>query len=97
MLKVAAPFVAAMIGVRREELAYEVAVAGVNLHTVEARIFGEASGIAKLHSHLANFIVAHTAHYSGRVEVEARACRDGNLSGSAWVRHIAAEALAPVL
>ena len=79
LIERAAPTVVAMIRVGGEKLTDEIAMTGMDFHTVEAGILGEAYGIAKLYCHLANLFIAHTANDGGRIEVEARIGRDWNL------------------
>ncbi len=60
-----APTVAAAIGVGRQELAYEIAVTGMNLHAVHSGIASETHGIAKRPAHGYNLVVTHTPHRRG--------------------------------
>ena len=50
----AAPGIAALVGQRREELAQQIAVRGVDLHAGEARLLGQLRGVGKALDHVLN-------------------------------------------
>ena len=88
----AAVLVAAAVGVGREELRDEVAVACVYFHAVESRFVRRIHRTAEVGGHLSDFVAPHGAHGGVGIEVEARRCTDRNLSGRGVVRHVAAMA-----
>ena len=65
-------------------------MSGMDFHTVKACILCKAYGIAELYSHLPDFSITHSSHKSGGIKVEACGSGNGNLSGCAGVRHVAA-------
>ena len=88
----ASVFVMAVVGIRREELADEVTVSGVNLDGVESCIASVVDRVAEGPGHRLDFVLVHTPHKGGRIEVESGRGRDGNLACRAAVRHVAAVA-----
>ena len=81
-----------MIGIRREELADQVAVAGVDLHTVESRLPGKCDGVAEVLDQPLDLVLAQGAGKGRRIKVEAAGGADGGAAAGAAVRHIAAMA-----
>lgn len=88
----AAVFVAAVVRIGREELRNEVAVAGVHLHRVEARLVGRVDGASEVAGHLFDLLAPHAPHGGVGVEVESPRGADGYLPGGGQVGHVAAVA-----
>ena len=90
VFKGAAIFVAAVVGVGRQELADEVTVAGVHLDAVEAGTAAEIDGFTKIIDNLVDVLDGHLAGESGRVEIETTRGRQWFFTASGAVGHIAA-------
>ena len=92
VLEAASELVAAVVGVGREELADQVAVAGVDLHAVESGLAGEVHGMAEVVGDAEYLVLAQSAHEGGGVEVEAGRGPDGGAAAGGAVGHVAAVA-----
>ena len=66
-----APTVAATVGIRRKKLAYKVAMAGMDFHTVETGVAGSPHGVAERAAHGHNLVVGHAAHVCRRIDIES--------------------------
>ena len=86
----AAKLVAAMIGIWRKELAYQISVAGMDFNTVEAGIDGQPHSIAEVAGNVADFVLREAAHKCWRIKVEARRRAHRSLSANGAVRHVSA-------
>ena len=92
VLETASELVFAAVGVGGEELAYQVAVAGVYLHAVEPGFAGEIHCGAEVVGNLKDFIPAQPAHEGGGVEVESRGGPDRGAAAGRAVGHVSAVA-----
>lgn len=92
VLETASEFIAAMVGVRGEELGDKISMAGVNLHAVETGVAGSAHGIAEVYGKLLQFILAKAAADSGGIEVEPCVGSHGDAACGADMGHVAAVA-----
>ena len=90
VLKRAAKTVVPVVGVWREELADQVAVAGVDLDAVEASTARQADCIAEIVHEGVNLVLAQRACKRRGVEVETSGSPDGHASAGGPVSHIAA-------
>ena len=90
VLQASAETVAAVVGIRREELADEVAVARVDLDAVEARCAGEFHRMAEILHQGQDLVFAQGAHESRRIQVESRRRAHGHAPAGRPVGHVAA-------
>ena len=92
VLQAAAETVVAVIGVRREELADEITVAGMDFHAVETCLPGELHGVTEILHQREDFLFAQFPDESRGIEVEAAGGTHGHASAGAAMCHIAAMA-----
>ena len=92
VLERTAVFVAPMVGVGREELRNQIAVARVHLHRIEPGFVGRADRLPEILGEGRALAAPHAAHESGGVEVEPRRCADREASGRRPMGHVAAVA-----
>ncbi len=87
-----AEFVAAMIGIRRQELRDQITVPRVHLHAVETRFVGRRHGAPEVARHVGDLRTAQLAMERRGIEVETSRGRHGETSRGRPVGHIAAMA-----
>ena len=92
VVQAAAIFVVTVIGIGRQELADEVAVARVNLDAVETGLTRQLHGFAEVFHQLFDFVFAQATDKGRRIGIEARRRTDGRASAGRTVGHIAAVA-----
>ena len=90
VLQAAAELVLAPVGIWRQELADQVAVAGVDFHAVKAGLARQVYRIAKVRHYLQYLFFAQGADEGGGVQVEASGGAHRHTSAGGPVRHIAA-------
>ena len=92
VLQAAAELIVAVVGVRREELRDEVAVAGVQLDGIDARFVSDVNRFAEVLYDFVNLAAAQPSDESRRIEVEAGRSSHRELACGEPVGHIAAVA-----
>ena len=80
------------VGIGRQELRYQVSVAGMDFHAVKAGVAGRIDGLAELAGERAEFILTETADKCRAVEIETCRSAHRSASGRGAVRHITAMA-----
>ena len=77
ILQRAAVHVLAVVGIGRQELTEQIAMPRMHLHGIESRLTGEAHGMSERLCHLLYLTGPHTAHESGRVDIQSAGSRYG--------------------
>ena len=80
--------VPSLVGVWRQELAYQVSVAGMNLNAVKTCIYRQLDRRAEVFSHFMYLIDGHAMHKRRRIHVETARSRNRHSSRSRLVRHV---------